>query len=295
MHYLIDGHNLIGKLPDIKLSDSDDEIRLILRLKAWATGHKQRQVTVVFDGGITGGISHRLSTKAITVVFAPPGKTADDLLIQRMKGLRNPGNFTLVSSDRRILDAAKIARIKHLKSEEFITQLGFVFREEAKPPAPAASAAPPPSAEKAEDPQMSDAEVDEWLNLFGPTPKVGPKRKRGSYSVLRKTREPAPEPELQPEERRPLTPEEFAAMAESDSPELDEVEVAEWLALFGGEEADKKRPMAVQPTSPQKSHSVRSKEAKKGDGRLTTMKDAPRKLSQDEVEDWLQLFGGEKE
>lgn len=294
MHYLIDGHNLIGKLPDIKLSDSDDEICLILRLKGWVSGHKQRQVTVVFDGGVTGGISHRLSTKAITVVFAPPGKTADDLLIQRLKRLRNPRNYTLVSSDRRILDAAKIARIKHLKSEEFITQLGFAFREEPKPPAQAAPA-PPSSTQKADDPHISAAEVDEWLNLFGPAPKSQQKRRRGSYSVLRKEGEPAPDPEPQPEERRPLTPEEFAAMAESDNPELDEAEVAEWLALFGGEQAGKKRPTAVQPASPPKSHSVRSKEAKKGDGRLTTMKSAPRPLSQEEVEDWLQLFGGEKE
>ncbi len=295
MHYLIDGHNLIGKLPDIKLSDSDDEIRLILRLKGWVSGHKQRQVTVVFDGGITGGISHRLSTKAITVVFAPQGKTADDLLIQRLKRLRNPRNYTLVSSDRRILDAAKIARIKHLKSEEFITQLGFVFREEPKPPAKTVPIASPPDAEKVDDPQISDAEVDEWLNLFGPTPKSQPKRRRGSYSVLRKQgEETTPEAESQPEERRPLTPEEFAAMAESDNPELDEAEVAEWLALFGGEQAGKKRPSIT--SKPTKSQSVRQKEEKPAaSGRLTTMKDAPRKLSQDEVDEWLQLFGGDAE
>lgn len=293
MHYLIDGHNLIGKLPDIKLSDSDDEIRLVLRLKGWAAGHKQRQVTVVFDGGITGGISHRLSTKAITVVFAPPGKTADDLLIQRMKGLRNPRNFTLVSSDRRILDAAKIARIKHLKSEEFITQLGFVFKEPEKPAQRQTHPAAPPAApEKPDDPQLSVAELDEWLNLFGPAPKTAPKRPRGSYSVLRQ-QEAAPKVEPQPEERRPLTPAEFAAMAESDDPELDEAEVAEWLALFGGEDKGVKRPSSARPSA--KSHSVRTKEAKKGDGRLTTMKSAPRPLSQEEVEDWLQLFGGEKE
>lgn len=304
MHYLIDGHNLIGKLPDIKLSDSDDEIRLILRLKGWVAGHEQRQVTVVFDGGITGGISHRLSTKAITVVFAPQGKTADDLLIQRLQRLRNPRNVTLVSSDRRIIDAAKIARIKHLKSEEFITRLGFVFREETKLPAPVSSAKASPSTEKAEDPQISAAEVDEWLNLFGPPPKVDSKRKRGSYSVLRKQEEAIPEVEPQPEARHRLTPEEFAAMAESDDPELDEAEVAEWLALFstalfsaappGDAQSARKQTAAQEPAATPKSRSVRTKEGKKGDGRLTTMKSAPRSLSQEEVEDWLQLFGGEK-
>ncbi|MCB8923927.1 MAG: NYN domain-containing protein [Ardenticatenaceae bacterium] len=289
MHYLIDGHNLIGKLPDIKLSDSDDEIRLILRLKAWVAGHRQRQVTVVFDAGITGGISHRLSTKEITVVFAPRDKTADDLLIKRLGRLRNPGNYTLVSSDNRIIDAARVARIKFLRSEEFIERMGFVFRET---PPPTHKEPPPPTTpsqpEKSDDPQLSDAEVGEWLNLFGSVPKPAPKRKRGSYSVLRKQEKDAPEAEPQPEERRPLTPEEFAAMAESDNPELDDAEVAEWLALFGGEE--KKKGKAERP-SPTQSHSVRKKDPA-DKSRLTIIKDSRRKLSKEEVDEWLDLFGG---
>ncbi|MCA9971130.1 MAG: NYN domain-containing protein, partial [Anaerolineales bacterium] len=222
MHYLIDGHNLIGKLPDIKLSDPDDEIRLILRLQAWVTAAPRRQVTVVFDGGTMGGVSHRLSTRDITVVFAPAGKTADDLLMARLKRLRNPRDFTLVSSDRRILDAARVARIKAWRSEAFIEKEGFVFREEAEKPR---KPAPPPArpSEKADDPHLSDAELAEWLNLFGPAPQRPKPRPRGSYSVLRK-QDAAGDEAGEPEEasKRPLTPEEYAAMAESDAPELDE-------------------------------------------------------------------------
>ncbi len=292
MHYLIDGHNLIGRLPDIQLSDADDEIRLVLRLKGWVAEQPQRQVTVVFDGGVTGGISHRLSTKAITVVFAPPGKTADDLLIQRLSSLRNPANYMLVSSDRRILDAARVARIKHLKSEEFIAQMGFVFREPEETPAPAAAPPTPAMPEKSERPLLSEAELNEWLALFGPAPQTT-KRPRGSYSVLRRQAEPEEPQQLRRPEppKRPRTRAEYAAMAESDSPELDEVEVAAWLALFGAaaSAAEKQRPSAPLPGQ---SHSVRKKQ--KGDGRLVTMKSAPRKLSREEVEDWLQLFGGEE-
>lgn len=286
MHYLIDGHNLIGKLPDIKLSDPDDEIKLILRLQAWLKAAPQRQVTVVFDGGTMGGVSHRLSTRDITVVFAPPGKTADDLLIQRLQKLRNPRSFTLVSSDRRIVDAARVARIKFLRSEEFIDKLGFVFAEpEEKQPKPA----PAPPADKADDPRLTDAEVAEWLDLFGPAPER-PKRRRGSASVLRKKRGTAVPTEPEPEpEKRPLTPAEFAAMAESDNPELDDAEVAEWLALFGTVE---KRPSAPKPEKAAKPDKA-AKSGKKG--RLTTMKDTRRKLTADEVDEWLQLFGGDGE
>lgn len=292
MHYLIDGHNLIGKLPDLQLSDADDEIRLVLRLKGWVAEQAQRQVTVVFDGGVSGGISHRLSTKAITVVFAPPGKTADDLLLQRLSSLRNPGNYTLVSSDRRILDAARVARIKHLKSEEFIAQMGFVFREPEETPRPAAAPAAPAVPEKPERPLLSEAELNEWLALFGPAPQTE-KRPRGSYSVLRKQAEPE-EPQQLPRaepRKRPRTRAEYVAMAESDSPELDEAEVAEWLALFAAAPSGTQQPSPA-PSPPGKSHSVRKKQ--QGDGRLVTMKSAPRKLSREEVADWLQLFGGEQ-
>ena len=52
MHYLIDGHNLIGALPDISLEDPDDEVKLILVLRSWAVARRRREVTVIFDGGL---------------------------------------------------------------------------------------------------------------------------------------------------------------------------------------------------------------------------------------------------
>lgn len=285
MHYLIDGHNLIGKLPDIKLSDADDEIRLLLRLKSWVSGGQQRQVTVVFDGVGAGGVAHRLSSKAITVIFAPGEKTADDLLIKRLQGLRNPHQYTLVSSDRRILDAAQIARIKHLTSERFIEEFGFVFQKPETKPAPPPV---PPPLEKEDDPQLSDAELDEWLRLFGPVPKR-PSRKRGSSSVLRQPEQPPPlEPEAEPVVKRLLTPAEYADMAESENPELDAEEVAEWMALFGTA-AQQKRPL---PPKSATSPPQKDKPDKPGKpGRLTVMKDTKRKLTKNEVDEWLKLFG----
>ncbi|MCA9970423.1 MAG: hypothetical protein KC425_09425, partial [Anaerolineales bacterium] len=191
----------------------------------------------------------------------------------------------------RILDAAQVARIKALRSEAFIEQQGFVFREEAEKPRKPAPP-PPRTSEKADDPHLSDAELAEWLDLFGPAPQRPKPRPRGSYSVLRK-KEAAGDEAGEPEEapKRPLTPEEYAAMAESDTPELDEAEVAEWLALFGG---GAKRPLAPKPDK--SAQSDPKKPAKPGKkGRLTTIKDARRKLTSDEIDDWLQLFGGDRE
>ena len=36
MPYLIDGHNLIAKLPDIDIADPNDEAKLVTRLRGFA-------------------------------------------------------------------------------------------------------------------------------------------------------------------------------------------------------------------------------------------------------------------
>ena len=88
MQYLIDGHNLIGKMPDIELSDPDDEIQLILRLRSWTAVSAKRKVVVYFDGGIPGGKDVNLSSSQVMVIFASRGKTADYLLITHINRVK---------------------------------------------------------------------------------------------------------------------------------------------------------------------------------------------------------------
>ncbi len=90
MHYLIDGHNLIGKMPEIHLDDPDDEVKLVLRLRSWAAGGAKRRVTVIFDHGLPGGVEKGLSSGPVKVIFAPAGRTADSLLIRRIKHSQKP-------------------------------------------------------------------------------------------------------------------------------------------------------------------------------------------------------------
>ena len=54
MPLLIDGHNLIGQMPDIDLADPDEESKLVHRLKRYCRQHNRR-ATVVFDAGLPGG------------------------------------------------------------------------------------------------------------------------------------------------------------------------------------------------------------------------------------------------
>jgi predicted RNA-binding protein with PIN domain len=152
MAYMIDGHNLIGKLPDISLDDPNDEALLVQKLSGFAAGTGKRCL-VVFDHGLPGG-SSRMGNRAVQVVFASGRSSADKVMIERIKKIPDPTNWTVVSSDRDVQNVARSRRMRILHSEEFVTLL-------ESPPRPVLDAG------EASDVQLSADEVDEWLNVFG--------------------------------------------------------------------------------------------------------------------------------
>ncbi len=223
MHYLIDGHNLIAQMPDIDLEDANDEALLVLRLRSWVAGGRKRRVTVIFDGGLPGGRSRFHSRAQLNVIFASEGRTADALLIRRINKVQNPAEYTLVSSDLQVIEAARARRMRHLGSEAFARRL-TEFSQRAKK-ATAAQAA-----DEAEDPAVSQDEVAEWLALFEAAPKA---------------RRPAPKPnprlkpEAEPDEaqkaqpRPPVRQDVDPASLKRGESDLSDDELDEWLRLFG--------------------------------------------------------------
>jgi predicted RNA-binding protein with PIN domain len=152
MPLLIDGHNLIGRLPDLRLDDPDDEARLVARLRTYAARTRKR-VGVVFDRGLPGGRSRELSGGGVEVVFASAGRTADGILRERIRRSRDPHGLTVVTSDQQVIAAAQARGARVMRSEEF---------------APLLSA--PPAAntgDAGKDVHLSPQEVEEWLALFG--------------------------------------------------------------------------------------------------------------------------------
>ena len=153
MPYLIDGHNLIAQLPDIHLEDPNDEAKLVNRLRGFAA-KQGKTCTVIFDGGLPGGFSS-LSSRAVTVIFASVAHTnADNLLKRRIRKTRDAANWTLVSSDREVLDCARRHNMKWMTSAAFSQQLRREPRQQD-------------SRGEAVDPKISDDEVDDWLDIFG--------------------------------------------------------------------------------------------------------------------------------
>ena len=152
MPYLIDGHNLIGNLPDIELDDPDDEAKLVQKLVGFVA-RTGKTCVVVFDHGLPGGAS-KMSTRGVRVVFASSNSNADRVMIDRIHKERNPRQWIVVSSDNEVLSNALHRRMQTMKSAQF-----SIAMRTAKP-------APKPGREEAPDLRLSADEVDEWMQIF---------------------------------------------------------------------------------------------------------------------------------
>lgn len=149
MPYLIDGHNLIAQTPGLRLSDPDDEMRLVSRLLPFCK-RKRAQVTIYFDRGRSGWEAP-LSSGSIKVHFITPPGTADQAIRAHLTRLRGEArNWVVVSSDREVQAAAKAAGARVVSSREFVREL---------------HAAAPRQAEKPE--AASPADVAYWERRFG--------------------------------------------------------------------------------------------------------------------------------
>lgn len=153
MPYLIDGHNLIGQMPEIDLADPEDEARLTAALVAFAA-RTGREVHVYFDQRAPGAPrSHRQGR--LHVRFVTPPRTADDAIRDHLRRLGGEArNWTVVSSDHRVQQAARQAGARVLSGAAF-------SRELLAGPGPG----DPADAEKPEGIQ-SPEELAYWEELF---------------------------------------------------------------------------------------------------------------------------------
>ena len=151
MSYIIDGHNLIPKIPGLSLSDPNDEMRLVERLQRYCARRNTR-AEVYFDRAAAGSAGRR-HFGAVTAVFVREGRTADQAIAARVRKLgKQARNWVVVSSDHEVQRAARWAGARVMRSEAFAAELGA--------PSSAAAGEEKPAA-------LSDEELDEWLRLFG--------------------------------------------------------------------------------------------------------------------------------
>lgn len=156
MTTVIDGHNLIGKIPGLSLKDPDDEAKLIRRLHRFAqrTG---KPITVVFDPGAIYTPPQKQAFRDVKVIYAPQGSTADRVIATLVKKARNPREITVVTSDHALAGLVKASGAQVMHAEEFVQRM--------EPPAPEIE---PDIAEEEERAgiRLSKDEVNAWMAEF---------------------------------------------------------------------------------------------------------------------------------
>ena len=114
--YIIDGFNLVHSIPDLKNSDNP-HTDLIHYIKAnRLTGSRNNKVVIAFDGGVN---SESVLEREFEIIFSGRG-SADDLIVERLKKIKNKSETIVVSNDRQIRDAVKRQGAKSLKVADFI-------------------------------------------------------------------------------------------------------------------------------------------------------------------------------
>ena len=157
MPYIIDGHNLIPKVPGLSLAEIEDEMALIERLVAFCR-QKRKHVEVYFDNAPPGGRRVR-KFGALSAHFVRQGMSADQAIHNRLGRLGKAArNWTVVSSDRAVQASARGAQAQVLPSEDFAAMLSQELESG--------------DADRGENPQaaLSEAEVEAWLDIFSDRP-----------------------------------------------------------------------------------------------------------------------------
>jgi predicted RNA-binding protein with PIN domain len=153
MPYLIDGHNLIPKIPGLTLADVDDEDRLLELLLKFCQ-RQGKQVEVFFDNASTGGVRAR-NYGLLVARFVRQGTTADQAIRGRLMRLgRMARNWTVVSSDQEIQAEARAARAHYTSSEAFANLLLQTLDDTSR------------DKEENEENIMDPNELENWLKLF---------------------------------------------------------------------------------------------------------------------------------
>lgn len=153
MPYLIDGHNLIPKLPGLSLRSMDDEVQLIQRLQEYCR-QSRKNAEIYFDNAPPGQ-ARTQGYGRVKAHFIRAGRTADEAIIARLRSLgRGAKNWRVVSSDRQVAAAARSLQAQVISSEAFAGTMLAAGPEDRDDPGVET------------DLSLDPAEVDAWLDLF---------------------------------------------------------------------------------------------------------------------------------
>ena len=129
MAYLIDGNNLLGFLFPGWHRDPENKLKLVRRLIAFHRS-KRARIILVFDGApVPDPEEMALPGERFAILHPERGGSADAIIAEILAGAGDKRHLTVVSSDRGIRTAARLAGARPLTGREFAVELNRTLRE----------------------------------------------------------------------------------------------------------------------------------------------------------------------
>ena len=135
MHIVVDGYNYIHRINGSAVAKGSSMDLLQRDFLEKCARHKKIRpvrITVVFDayGSYSPG-RHSENFRGIEVIYSKEGETADDVIIGWIR--KRPAGLIVVSSDRAIIDEAKLRGVSFMtpvKFAEMLSSSGYTPEDE---------------------------------------------------------------------------------------------------------------------------------------------------------------------
>ncbi len=113
-HFIIDGNNLIGKMPALKSKDKTSERENLAFILERYFSKKKNKVSLHFDGHQ----SVPIKVSGIKIYYSG-SRTADEMIKQEIERSDNQKNIIVITSDNNLKEFARVCSCSVINSEDF--------------------------------------------------------------------------------------------------------------------------------------------------------------------------------
>ncbi len=152
-HFIVDGYNVIHQISSLKkllAHDAERAREQLIDYISRLTLKRKFRCTVVFDGEQPNTLPKQSVHAPIHVLYSFP-QIADAKIKQMIEESKNRSLLVIISSDREILNFARVCACETHTSQYFVNLL---FEENS-------------AGEEKDSAPLSKTQVEEWLKIFG--------------------------------------------------------------------------------------------------------------------------------
>jgi len=158
MPFIIDGHNLLWCIQNAEEDKSVTDVALCRILDSYFGLVSRRRVSaeIIFDGPGPLNKTEFKITRNIDVTFSGRASDCDTIIESRILASTAPKRLTIVSTDRRLRDAAEARKANSIKSEDFWDEVKKCLSKKRH-------GKEPPGKRQG----LTQSETELWLKTFG--------------------------------------------------------------------------------------------------------------------------------